>query len=79
LWAFSPSSPVNGHHAQKSLDYWLFRANLLQSLSAGSLSSSQAAALVNSLNFWMVSSAIWVLAIGAIVLAFDIRRILRLR
>jgi hypothetical protein len=59
------------------LVYWSFRANLLQTLSAGGLSSSQAAALVNSLNFWMTSSAIWVLVIGAIVLAFDIRRILR--
>jgi hypothetical protein len=62
------------------LGYWLFRANLLQSLSASGLSTSDAAKLaqlVNPINFWMVSFAIWVLVVGAVVLAFDIRRILR--
>lgn len=64
------------------LVYWLCRANLLQSLSASGMSSSDAAKLaqlVNSINLWMANSAIWVLVIGAIVLFFDIRRILRVR
>jgi hypothetical protein len=59
------------------LIYWLWRANLLQSLSGTDVSSTEAAQLVNSINHWMASSAIWVLIIGAIVLAFDVRRILR--
>jgi hypothetical protein len=62
------------------LVYWLFRANLLQSLSASGLSTSDVAKLaqlVNPINFWMASSAIWVLVVGAIVLVFDVRRILR--
>jgi hypothetical protein len=60
------------------LVYWLCRANLLQSLSGSDVSSTEAAAFVNSINFWMTTSAIWVLVIGAIVLAFDVRRILRI-
>jgi hypothetical protein len=62
------------------LAYWLFRANLLQSLSASGLSTSDAAKLaqlVNPINHWMASSAIWVLVVGVIVLVFDVRRILR--
>ena len=59
------------------LVYWLCRANLLQSLSGSDISSSEAAGYVNSINFWMASWAIWVLVVGAIVLAFDVRRILR--
>jgi len=62
------------------LGYWIFRSNLLQSLSASGLSTSDAAKLarlVNPINFWMANSAIWILVIGAIVIAFDVRRILR--
>jgi len=59
------------------LIYWLCRANLLQSLSGNDLPSTEGAKLVNSFNLWLGSWAIWVLAIGAIVLAFDVRRILR--
>jgi hypothetical protein len=51
--------------------------NLLQSLSASNLSPSDAAALVKAINHWASISAIWVLVIGAIVAAFDVRRILR--
>jgi hypothetical protein len=58
--------------------YGLFRANLLETLSASSLSPSKALALVNSLNFWMARSALCVLLIGAVVLVFDVRRILRI-
>jgi hypothetical protein len=57
--------------------YGLCRASLLEALGASSLSPSKAVALVNSLNFWMARSAFWVLAIGAAVLFFDLRRILR--
>jgi hypothetical protein len=57
--------------------YWVFRANLLKSLSGSDLPSTEAAKLVSSINLWMASSAIWVLVIGAIVVAFDVRRILR--
>jgi hypothetical protein len=39
--------------------------------------STEAAKLVNSINFWMASSAVWVLVIGIVVLVFDVRRILR--
>jgi len=60
-----------------TLVYWFCRANLLQSLSGNDVSSSQAVAFVNSLNRWMASSAMWVIAIGIVVLAFDVRRILR--
>jgi hypothetical protein len=57
--------------------YLLIRGSLLQSLSANNLSLSEAERYVNLINLWMVRSAGWVLVIGAIVLAFDVRRILR--
>jgi hypothetical protein len=57
--------------------YLLCRSHLLQSLSGSDLPSSEAARYVNSINFWMARSAVWELAIGAIVLVFDVRRILR--
>jgi hypothetical protein len=59
------------------LIYCLCRANLLQSLSGSDVASTEAAKLVNSINFWMESSAVWVLVIGIVVLVFDVRRILR--
>jgi hypothetical protein len=59
------------------LVYWLCRANLLQSLSGSDVPSGNAPALVSNINFWMARSAVWVLAIGAVVLAFDVRRIIR--
>jgi hypothetical protein len=59
------------------LIYCLCRANLLESLSGSDVGSTDAAKLVNSLNFWMASSAVWVLAIGIVVVVFDVRRILR--
>jgi hypothetical protein len=59
------------------LIYLLFRSSLLQSLSGNDLPSTQAIKLVNSINFWMASSAIWVLVIGATVVMFDVRRVLR--
>jgi len=59
------------------LVFWIFRANLLQSLNASSLSSSEAIEAVRSLNIWLANSALWVVAIGVVVLAFDVRRILR--
>jgi hypothetical protein len=57
--------------------YLLCRTNLLQAFSASGISSADAADFVRSFNHWMASSAIWVLVIGAAVLFFDIRRILR--
>ena len=59
------------------MGYWLCRAGLLQSFSVSGLSSSQAARFVTSINLWMARSAFWVVAIGAVVLVFDLRRILR--
>ncbi len=60
------------------LIYCLFRANLLQSLSGSDGSSTEALdKLVNSINFGMASSAVWVLVIGVVFLVFDVRRILR--
>ncbi len=59
------------------LIYRFCQANLLQSLSASSLSFPEATELVTAINFWMARSAIWVLVIGAVVLVFDVRRILR--
>jgi hypothetical protein len=56
---------------------WLFRANLLQSLSGNDIPSTEAARFVSFLNHWLASSAIWVLLIGAIVVFFDIRRVVR--
>jgi hypothetical protein len=61
-----------------SLFYWLFRTGLLQSFSASGVSSSDAADFVRSFNYWMAGSAIWVLVIGAIVIFFDVRRVLRI-
>jgi hypothetical protein len=58
------------------LIYWLCRASLLQSISGVDLPSNPDA-IVRSVNFWMAYSAISVLAIGAVVLVFDVRRILR--
>ena len=57
--------------------YLLCRASLLQSLSGSDLSASEAARYVSFINFWMARSAVWVLAIGVVVLVFDVRRILR--
>jgi hypothetical protein len=59
------------------LFYLLFRSNLLQSLSASGVSFADAADFVRSFNHWMAGSAFWVLIIGAIVVFFDVRRILR--
>jgi hypothetical protein len=59
------------------LFYLLCRSNLLQSFSANGISFADAADFVRSFNHWMASSAVWVLAIGVIVLFFDVRRILR--
>jgi hypothetical protein len=60
-----------------ALVYWLFRTNMLQSISGNDISSAKAAALVNSIHRWMAFSSVWVLVIGAVVVAFDVRRILR--
>jgi hypothetical protein len=59
------------------LFYLLCRTNLLQAFSAGGVSSTDAADFVRSFNHWMASSANWVLLVGAFVLFFDVRRILR--
>ena len=59
------------------LIYLLCRANLLQALSASGVSSADTAALVTSFNNWMASIAFWVLAVGAAVVFFDVRRIIR--
>jgi hypothetical protein len=56
---------------------WLCRADLLQSLSGNDVSPTDALRLVSSINHWMASSAIWVLLVYAIIVFFDIRRILR--
>jgi len=60
-----------------ALFYWLFRSDMLQSLSASDVSFADASNFVRSFDHWMASSAIWVLIIGAIVVFFDVRRILR--
>jgi hypothetical protein len=59
------------------LFYWLCRADMLQSLSATGLSSSDAARYGRSINLVMSTWALWVLVVGAIVVFFDVRRILR--
>jgi hypothetical protein len=61
------------------LFYWLCRSNLLQSFSASGVPVADAANFVRSFNHWMASSAVWVLVVGAIVVFFDVRRILRVR
>jgi hypothetical protein len=61
------------------LIYWLCRSNLLQSLSGNDIPSTEAAKFVSFLNHWLASSAIWVLIIGAIVVFFDVRRIIRVQ
>ncbi len=60
------------------LFYLLCRANLLQSFSASGVSSTDAADFVRSFNYWVAGSGIWVLAVGAAVLFFDVRRLLRI-
>jgi hypothetical protein len=59
------------------LAYWVCRVNLLQSLDGGGLSFTEAAQKLTTFNHLLESSAIWVALIGLIVLAFDVRRILR--
>jgi hypothetical protein len=59
------------------LFYLLCRTNLLQAFSASGVSLLDAANFVKSFNQWMANSAIWVLIVGAIVIFFDVRRILR--
>jgi hypothetical protein len=59
------------------LVFWILRANVLQSISAGDLSSSDAAEFVRSIKSWAATSAIGVLLMGLIVIAFDLRRIVR--
>jgi len=39
---------------------------------------ADAADFVTSFNHWMANSAVWVLVIGAIVIFFDVRRIVRI-
>jgi hypothetical protein len=62
-----------------TLIYLLCRTNLLQSLSASRVSSVDAANFVGSFNHWMAGSAFWVLVVGAVVVFFDVRRILRVQ
>jgi len=57
--------------------YWICRANLLQSLSATGHSAADMDKLVGSVNWWVNQWAIWVLVVGAIVFAFDLRRLVR--
>jgi hypothetical protein len=59
------------------LIYWLCRASLLQAFSARGVSPANAAHFVNSFNHWMASAAVWVIVTGFVVVAFDLRRILR--
>jgi hypothetical protein len=56
--------------------YFLCRANLLQSLTGSD--APNGAEVVTTINHWTSASAIWVIVIGAIVLIFDLRRILHL-
>jgi hypothetical protein len=60
-----------------ALFFWLCRSNMLQFLSGGDVSVEKSSALVRSINSWVFLSAYWVAGIGLIVLAFDLRRILR--
>jgi len=60
------------------LAYLVSRSSLLQSLSISGLAPTRAADLVHSVNHRMNASSIWVAVIAAVVLAFDVRRILRL-
>lgn len=59
------------------LAYWLCRNWPVQSLTAADLSPAVAAGKIAAINQILSSWAIWVALIGAIVLAFDVRRILR--
>jgi hypothetical protein len=60
-----------------ALIYILCRAHLLQSVSGSDLSPADSTTVVSSVNSWMAGSAIWVVVIGLAVLAFDVRRIVR--
>ena len=59
------------------LIYSLCRSNLLQSLSGVNIPPTEAATAVSFLDQWLARSAVWVLLVGAIVVFFDIRRIVR--
>jgi hypothetical protein len=59
------------------LIYLLCRSNLLQSFSTTGVSPAAAAGFITSFNNWMASSAVWVLVVGAVVLFFDVLRIIR--
>ena len=60
-----------------TLVYLLFRSNPLQSISGSDVPPDQAARIVNTINFVAAISAIAAIIAGLVVLAFDIRRILR--
>jgi hypothetical protein len=60
-----------------ALVYLLCRTNLLQSFSVSGVSSGDAVNFVRSFNHWVASSAIWVVVVGAVVVFFDVRRLLR--
>jgi hypothetical protein len=57
--------------------YLICRSNLVQSITSNDLSSTDAVKLVRTINFWVASSGIWVIAVGAAVAFFDVRRLLR--
>jgi hypothetical protein len=61
-----------------ALAYLVCRANLVQSFRAGRLSDAEAARLASHANWVIASCGIWVIVIGVIALAFDVRRVLRL-
>lgn len=56
---------------------WICSANLLQSIEAAKLPSTDAANLVHSINSWVSKGTVWVLVVGAVVLFFDVVRIVR--
>jgi hypothetical protein len=57
--------------------YWICKANLVQSLTSNDLSPADAVKLVNTINFWVANSAMWVIVIAAALVFFDVRRLLR--
>jgi hypothetical protein len=57
--------------------YWICKSNLVQSISSSDLAPADAFKLVTTINFWVAGSSIWVIAIGAVVVFFDLRRIFR--
>jgi hypothetical protein len=65
--------------AGAALFCWLMKANILVGIAAASLAPEKALAFVQTTNGWMSLLFPWAIAVGPILLAVDVYRIVRLK